>query len=42
MEFDEYARNVGSYQADDAVGAARIIDIEDDTKHVWAEFPVPS
>jgi hypothetical protein len=32
VEFDEYARNVGSYQADDAVGAARIIDIEDDTK----------
>ncbi|MCA1710246.1 MAG: hypothetical protein LC789_00850 [Actinobacteria bacterium] len=30
VEFDEYARNVGSYTADDAVGAARIISIDDD------------
>ena len=30
VEFDEYARNVQSYKADDAVGAARIIDIQDD------------
>jgi hypothetical protein len=30
VEFDEYARNVGSYKADDAVGAARIINIDND------------
>jgi hypothetical protein len=30
VEFDEYARNVGSYQPNDAVGAARIIDIDDE------------
>jgi len=32
VEFDEYARNVTGYQADDAVGAARLINIDDD-KH---------
>ena len=32
VEFDEYARNVGSYTPDDAVGAARMINIDDD-KH---------
>jgi hypothetical protein len=32
VEFDEYARNVGSYTPDDAVGAARMINI-DDEKH---------
>jgi hypothetical protein len=30
VEFDEYARSVGSYKADDAVGAARLINIDDD------------
>jgi hypothetical protein len=30
IEFDEYSRNVGSYTPDDAVGAARIISIEDE------------
>ncbi|HSP37170.1 MAG TPA: hypothetical protein VLR26_05410 [Frankiaceae bacterium] len=29
LEFDEYSRNVGSYTANDAVGAARMIDIAD-------------
>jgi hypothetical protein len=28
VEFDEYARNVGSYQPNDAVGAARIFDLD--------------
>jgi hypothetical protein len=30
VEFDEYARNVASYQPDDAVGAGRIINIDDE------------
>ena len=30
VEFDEYARNVGSYTPDDAVGAARMINIDDE------------
>jgi hypothetical protein len=30
LEFDEYARNVTSYKADDAVGAARMISIDDE------------
>jgi hypothetical protein len=30
LEFDEYSRNVGSYTANDAVGAARMIDIADE------------
>jgi hypothetical protein len=30
VEFDEYARNVGSYQPDDAVGAARMINVDDE------------
>lgn len=32
VEFDEYARNVGSYQADDAVGAARLINIDNERR----------
>jgi hypothetical protein len=32
VEFDEYARNVGGYTADDAVGAARVINIDNDRK----------
>ncbi|MCW2571873.1 MAG: hypothetical protein JWO88_1931, partial [Frankiales bacterium] len=32
VEFDEYARNTGTYTADDAVGAARIISIDNDRK----------
>ncbi len=32
VEFDEYARTVTSYTADDAVGAARIISIDNDRK----------
>jgi hypothetical protein len=30
VEFDEYSRNVGSYVPDDAVGAGRLINIDDD------------
>jgi hypothetical protein len=30
VEFDEYARNVQSYEANDAVGAARLINIDDE------------
>jgi hypothetical protein len=30
VEFDEYARNVASYTPDDAVGAARMINIDDE------------
>src|SRR5947199_2162330 len=32
VEFDEYARNAGSYTANDPVGAARIISIDNDRK----------
>jgi hypothetical protein len=34
VEFDEYARNVQSYQPDDAVGAARLINIDNDKKPI--------
>ncbi|MDX6215171.1 MAG: hypothetical protein QOG99_755 [Frankiales bacterium] len=32
VEFDEYSRNAGSYTADDPVGAARLINIDNDRK----------
>jgi hypothetical protein len=32
IEFDEYARSTGQYKADDAVGAGRIINIDNDRK----------
>ncbi len=32
IEFDEYARNVGSYTANDAVGAGRIINVDNERK----------
>jgi len=32
LEFDEYARNVASYTPEDAVGAARLIDIQDERR----------
>jgi hypothetical protein len=34
VEFDEYARNVQSYEANDAVGAARLINIDNEKKPV--------